>query len=234
VWIAALVGPLVPHDLSLGLPLPYGPLVLNGAFVVISIYAIFYLLLEPVAAVWASPPPPQSLRARSLRDSKQILYFPFLYGLAYTATHFSGASASANAIALALFVASWILQVLASACVEWRQHGSPPKESKRSLSLCSSWGTDSLNVGLRPSWIALCRVHLLQKRLHLATQPFALHLSICPLCSVWPALLLAPLFVWLEVLFKLGYKPELHKRIVNNAARDILEFRKRQEAKKAK
>jgi uncharacterized membrane protein YGL010W len=43
------------------------------------------------------------------------------------------------------------------------------------------------------------------------------------------ALLLAPMFVWLEVLFKLGYKPELHKRIVNNAARKVVAFRKSQQ-----
>jgi uncharacterized membrane protein YGL010W len=41
------------------------------------------------------------------------------------------------------------------------------------------------------------------------------------------------MFVWLEVLFKLGYKPELHKRIVNSASRNIVAFRKAQQTKTA-
>jgi uncharacterized membrane protein YGL010W len=47
------------------------------------------------------------------------------------------------------------------------------------------------------------------------------------------ALLLAPMFVWLEVLFMLGYNPELHKRIVNSASRNVVAFRKSQQAKLA-
>lgn len=47
-----------------------------------------------------------------------------------------------------------------------------------------------------------------------------------------PALFLAPLFVWLEVLFKLGYRKDLHKRINQRAARDIAAWR--QSLKKSK
>jgi hypothetical protein len=51
VWVAGAVGPLVPGlDLSFG-HLPYGPFVVNGAFLVITVYAAFYVILEPVAGV---------------------------------------------------------------------------------------------------------------------------------------------------------------------------------------
>jgi uncharacterized membrane protein YGL010W len=51
VWVAGAVGPLVPGlDLGFG-HLPYGPFAVNGAFLVITVYALFYVLLEPVAGV---------------------------------------------------------------------------------------------------------------------------------------------------------------------------------------
>jgi uncharacterized membrane protein YGL010W len=51
VWVAGAVGPLVPGlDLSFG-HLPCGPFVVNGAFLVITVYAAFYVILEPVAGV---------------------------------------------------------------------------------------------------------------------------------------------------------------------------------------
>ncbi|PFH52624.1 hypothetical protein AMATHDRAFT_74097 [Amanita thiersii Skay4041] len=42
------------------------------------------------------------------------------------------------------------------------------------------------------------------------------------------ALVLAPFFVHLEILFKLGYKPEMHKRINNEIGKEILRIRKLQ------
>jgi uncharacterized membrane protein YGL010W len=33
------------------------------------------------------------------------------------------------------------------------------------------------------------------------------------------------MFVWLEVLFDLGYKPELHKQIRDAAGKNIAEYR---------
>ncbi|EJD54085.1 DUF962-domain-containing protein [Auricularia subglabra TFB-10046 SS5] len=52
------------------------------------------------------------------------------------------------------------------------------------------------------------------------------------------ALVLAPFFVHLELLFTLGYKPELHRRMTNGVGREITKFRtdaaqkKRAEVKK--
>jgi uncharacterized membrane protein YGL010W len=40
------------------------------------------------------------------------------------------------------------------------------------------------------------------------------------------AVVLAPFFVHLEVLFKLGYKPEMHKRINNEIGKEIFKIRK--------
>jgi len=52
------------------------------------------------------------------------------------------------------------------------------------------------------------------------------------------ALVLAPFFVHLELLFPLGYKPELHKEINNLAAIELTRVRKlegeKKRAKKAK
>lgn len=48
------------------------------------------------------------------------------------------------------------------------------------------------------------------------------------------AVVLAPLFVFLEVLFHFGYRPELQKWLKNETSRLILKFRQEQAAKKAK
>ncbi|KAK7462685.1 hypothetical protein VKT23_007273 [Stygiomarasmius scandens] len=40
------------------------------------------------------------------------------------------------------------------------------------------------------------------------------------------ALVLAPLFVHLEILFKLGYRPDLRKMLRNDIAKDVVEYRK--------
>lgn len=39
------------------------------------------------------------------------------------------------------------------------------------------------------------------------------------------AVFLAPLFVWLEVLFSMGYRPELKKRLDKAVEEDIAKFR---------
>lgn len=39
------------------------------------------------------------------------------------------------------------------------------------------------------------------------------------------AVFLAPLFVWLEVLFAMGYRPELKKRLDHAVEQDIAKFR---------
>ena len=44
--------------------------------------------------------------------------------------------------------------------------------------------------------------------------------------SLVQALLLAPLFAWLEVLFLFGYRPDLQRTIHDNAARDIAAYRR--------
>jgi 2-hydroxy fatty acid dioxygenase len=47
------------------------------------------------------------------------------------------------------------------------------------------------------------------------------------------AVVLAVFFVWCEVLFGLGYKPELHKRLQNRIGKAVYEYRK-ENAQKAK
>ncbi|KAF9055045.1 DUF962-domain-containing protein [Hymenopellis radicata] len=44
--------------------------------------------------------------------------------------------------------------------------------------------------------------------------------------NILGAVVLAPFFVHLEVLYKLGYKPELHKRISNEIGKEVTRIRK--------
>lgn len=46
------------------------------------------------------------------------------------------------------------------------------------------------------------------------------------------AVALAPFFVFLEVLYMLGYKPELHKRIQNEIGKEITRVRKAEGSKR--
>ncbi|KAG2412092.1 hypothetical protein HFD88_009648 [Aspergillus terreus] len=48
------------------------------------------------------------------------------------------------------------------------------------------------------------------------------------------ALLLAPLFVWMEILFFFGYRPELKKRFDESVKKEIAAFRAQKETKAAK
>lgn len=45
--------------------------------------------------------------------------------------------------------------------------------------------------------------------------------------------MLAPFFVWLEVLFSFGYRPALHKELKNETGKLVVEFRKGDAAKRA-
>lgn len=47
------------------------------------------------------------------------------------------------------------------------------------------------------------------------------------------ALFLAPFFVWLEILFLLGYRPELKARLDSSVEKEIAKFRSEKDAKKA-
>lgn len=47
------------------------------------------------------------------------------------------------------------------------------------------------------------------------------------------AIFLAPFFVWLEVLFMLGYRPELKARLDQNVEKEIAKFKSEKEGKKA-
>jgi len=46
--------------------------------------------------------------------------------------------------------------------------------------------------------------------------------------NILGAVVLAPFFVHLELLFGLGYKPQLHKQIQNDIGKEIAKFRKEQ------
>ena len=48
------------------------------------------------------------------------------------------------------------------------------------------------------------------------------------------AIFLAPLFVWLEFLFKLGYRPELQARVEKAVEKEIAKFRAQKESEGAK
>ena len=43
--------------------------------------------------------------------------------------------------------------------------------------------------------------------------------------NLFQAFFLAPLFVWMEILFSLGYRPELKSRIDNMVEEDVSKFR---------
>lgn len=48
-------------------------------------------------------------------------------------------------------------------------------------------------------------------------------------CSSWfPAIVLAPFFVHLELLFKVGYKPQLHRELQNEIGKEIAALKKAQ------
>ena len=49
--------------------------------------------------------------------------------------------------------------------------------------------------------------------------------------NLFQAFFLAPLFVWLEILFSLGYRPELKSRIDKGAQQDIAKFRESKQQK---
>jgi uncharacterized membrane protein YGL010W len=48
------------------------------------------------------------------------------------------------------------------------------------------------------------------------------------------AVVLAPFFVHLEILFGLGYRPAMHKRIINEIGKEITKLRKAEGDKKRK
>jgi len=52
--------------------------------------------------------------------------------------------------------------------------------------------------------------------------------------NIFQAIFLAPLFVWLELLFMIGYRPELQKRVSKQVEAEIARFRARkaEQAKK--
>lgn len=52
--------------------------------------------------------------------------------------------------------------------------------------------------------------------------------------NLFQAFFLAPLFVWLEILFSLGYRPELQKRVNAMVQQDIAKFRSERDAKRLK
>jgi len=48
------------------------------------------------------------------------------------------------------------------------------------------------------------------------------------------AVFLAPFFVWLEVLFWLGYRPELRKRVEGDVGREVERVKRERETKSGK
>ncbi|KAI8331888.1 hypothetical protein BC941DRAFT_437837 [Chlamydoabsidia padenii] len=91
----AKTGPLVSITSLRWLKL-MGP---NLGFFIVTFYSIYYAILDPVAAA---------------------LYAPLLYGMCYTATQFQKTNPHANKIALALHIASWIMQFIGHGAAEKR------------------------------------------------------------------------------------------------------------------
>lgn len=52
--------------------------------------------------------------------------------------------------------------------------------------------------------------------------------------NLFQAIFLAPLFVWLELLFMIGYRPELKKRVDKAVEIEIAKFRARKDQKAGK
>lgn len=52
--------------------------------------------------------------------------------------------------------------------------------------------------------------------------------------NLFQAIFLAPLFVWLEMLFSFGYRPELQARVNSMVKEDIAKYRTEQEVKRLK
>lgn len=52
--------------------------------------------------------------------------------------------------------------------------------------------------------------------------------------NLFQAFFLAPLFVWLEILFSLGYRPELQKRVNSMVKQDVAKFKSERDAKRLK
>lgn len=114
------------------------------------LYATLYILMEPVAGGLLAP----------------ILLGSTAYANRLTANH----GATANYVALALFVTSWVAQFIGHGAFE----------------------------GRAPALLD----NLVQ------------------------ALFLAPFFVWMEILFYLGYRPELKGRLAKAVEREIEKFHK--------
>ncbi len=112
VFVNKFVPAFFETDLGFGL-LPYGPFVINGSFVGTTLFVLFYIILEPLAGVLNpfSPSNSFSMPINPFCFFLQILYAPILYGLCYTATHFTNTNPNAVSIALVIHVVSWILQV---------------------------------------------------------------------------------------------------------------------------
>lgn len=55
-----------------------------------------------------------------------------------------------------------------------------------------------------------------------------------PALCVSQAFALAPLFVWFELLFALGYRKRLQREVNNRVGKDIAAWRKQQNSLKAK
>ncbi|KNC98459.1 uncharacterized protein SPPG_06159 [Spizellomyces punctatus DAOM BR117] len=126
---------------------------LNGAFIGIAIYSLYYIVLDPLAGT---------------------LYAPILFGLCAYANVWAGkdeiAGVSPQMAATMIHVVSWIMQFMGHGFAE----------------------------GRAPALLD----NLLQ------------------------AIVLAPFFVWVEVLFHLGYRPDLRKRLQNKIDTAILEWKK--------
>lgn len=83
--------------------------------------------------------------------------------------------------------------------------------------LLSSWGTDSLK-NVRPRcWITWSVVRMILSFRVLAKLDFV---------SNAQAVVLAPFFVHLELLFKAGYRPQLHHDIKNGVGKEIARIKK--------
>ena len=120
-----------------------------------------------------------------------------------SATAFRHNNPNATQIALGLFIFSWIAQFIG--------HGFA--EGRAPALLDNPTGGMKCNTSLNG-----------------ITYDFDLILLY--ITRKYPALVLAPFFVHLELLFPFGFKPELHKQINNLAAIELTRIRKLEGEKK--
>lgn len=161
----------------------------NIAAIQAALYFLYYLALEPVAAVCIF----SRIFFSSLKDVLQVLYAPLSVVSVLTATAFAQQRDHVNQAAL-LHGVCWIAQFIGHGVAE-----------KRAPALLDNLVGGTAYSSAFPSFLLTSNQRCLDV-----------------------AVVLAPFFVHLELLFKAGYKPRLHKEIENEIGKEVTKIRRAQ------